>query len=45
MAAIYRDLAAHNERTRQVIADVSAALSRGRHCLVLTPWIAHLRQL
>ena len=31
--------------TRQVIADVSAALARGRHCLVLTLWTTHLEQL
>ena len=45
MAAIYRDLAANDDRTRQVTADVSAALARGRHCLVLTQWIAHLQKL
>jgi hypothetical protein len=45
MAAIYRDLAANEDRTRQVIADVAAALARGRHCLVLTLWIAHLQKL
>jgi superfamily II DNA or RNA helicase len=45
MAAIYRDLAGDEGRSRQVIADVSAALARGRHCLVLTLWIAHLQQL
>ena len=45
MAAIYRDLAGNENRSRQVIADVSAALARGRHCLVLTLWIAHLQQL
>ena len=45
MAAIYRDLAGNEDRSRQVIADVSAALARGRHCLVLTLWIAHLQQL
>jgi superfamily II DNA or RNA helicase len=45
MAAIYRDVAGTEDRSRQVIADVSAALARGRHCLVLTLWIAHLRQL
>ena len=45
MAAIYRDLAADDDRTRQVIADVSAALARGRHCMVLTLWIAHLQKL
>jgi superfamily II DNA or RNA helicase len=45
MAAIYRDLAGNEDRTRQVIADVSASLARGRNCLVLTLWIAHLQQL
>ncbi len=45
MAAIYRDLAADDDRTRQICADVAAALTRGRHCLVLTQWVAHLRKL
>ena len=36
MAAIYRDLAADDDRARQITADVAAALARGRHCLVLT---------
>ncbi len=45
MAAIYRDLAADEDRTRQITADVAAALARGRHCLVLTQWIAHLQKL
>ncbi len=45
MAAIYRDLAADDYRTRQVAADVTAALARGRHCLVLTLWIRHLEKL
>jgi superfamily II DNA or RNA helicase len=45
MAAIYRDLAADEDRIRQVVADVSAALGRGRHCMVLTLWIAHLQKL
>jgi superfamily II DNA or RNA helicase len=45
MAAIYRDLAADDDRARQVVADVTAALARGRHCLVLTQWVAHLRKL
>jgi superfamily II DNA or RNA helicase len=45
MAAIYRDLAADDDRTRQVTADVSAALAAGRHCLVLTLWITHLQKL
>ena len=45
MAAIYRDLAADDDRARQVAADVAAALTRGRHCLVLTHWVAHLDKL
>jgi superfamily II DNA or RNA helicase len=45
MAAIYRDLVASDDRTRQITADVSAALARGRHCLILTLWIAHLDRL
>jgi hypothetical protein len=40
MAAIYRDLAADDDRARQVAADIAAALTQGRHCLVLTQWVA-----
>ena len=42
---IYKDLIADEQRTRQVIADVKAALSQGRNCLVLTNWTAHLDKL
>jgi superfamily II DNA or RNA helicase len=45
MTVIYRDLIASQARTRQVIADVAAALAEGRNCLVLTSWIAHLQKL
>jgi superfamily II DNA or RNA helicase len=45
MAAIYRDLAADDQRTRQITADVAEAVARGRHCLVLTQWVAHLHNL
>jgi superfamily II DNA or RNA helicase len=45
MAAIYRDLAADDDRARQVAADIAAALTQGRHCLVLTQWVAHLDKL
>lgn len=38
MAAIYRDLVADDARTVQVADDVTAALNRGRHCLVLAQW-------
>ena len=42
ITVIYKDLIADEERTRQVVADVGAALSQGRNCLVLTTWTAHL---
>jgi superfamily II DNA or RNA helicase len=42
MAAIYRDLVADAPRARQVVGDVVAALDRGRHCIVLTQWTAHV---
>ena len=45
MAAIYRDLAADEQRTRQVIADVLAALSKDRNCLILTNRTSHLESL
>jgi superfamily II DNA or RNA helicase len=45
MTTIYRHLAADEQRTRQVIADVLAALSKNRNCLVLTNRISHLEKL
>jgi len=42
MARIYKDLIASEERNQQVIADVAAAMSRGRNCLVLINWTGHL---
>jgi superfamily II DNA or RNA helicase len=45
MTFIYKDLIADEQRTGQVIADVTAALSQGRNCLVLTNWTAHLDKL
>jgi superfamily II DNA or RNA helicase len=45
IAAIYKDLAADQARTAQVARDVTEALARGRHCLVLTQWTSHLGQL
>ena len=44
MADIYRPLAADEQRTRQVTADVLAALAENRHCLVLTNRTSHLEQ-
>ena len=45
MTVIYKDLIASGERTRQVIADVAAALGQGRNCLVLTNWTRHLQAI
>jgi hypothetical protein len=42
MAAIYRDLVADEARAKQIVADVVCALDRGRHCLILTLWRAHV---
>jgi superfamily II DNA/RNA helicase len=42
IAAVYRHLVADEARNEQVVADVVAALARGRHCLVLTQWTAHV---
>ena len=44
MTTIYRHLAADEQRTRQVIADVLAALSKDRNCLVLTNRTSHLEK-
>ena len=45
ITVIYKDLIAHEQRTRQVTADVGVALSQDRNCLVLTNWTAHLDKL
>lgn len=45
ITTIYRDLVADHQRTRQVAADVTAALGQGRNCLVLTSWTSHLEQI
>jgi superfamily II DNA or RNA helicase len=45
IAAVYRELVADDARTQQVVADVVDALARGRHCLVLTQWTAHVEIL
>ena len=43
--SIYKDLIACDDRTRQVIADVTTSLAQGRNCLVLTNWTGHLDKL
>jgi superfamily II DNA or RNA helicase len=45
ISAVYRDLVADDDRTKQIADDVAAALRRERNCLVLTKWIAHLDRL
>jgi superfamily II DNA or RNA helicase len=45
MPAVYRDLAADDDRNRQIVDDVLDALARGRNCLVLTRWTTHLERL
>src|SRR5580698_1513758 len=45
MTAIYRDLIASEQRNRQIISDIAAAVANGRNCLVLTNWVAHLTMI
>ena len=45
MTIIYRHLAADEQRARQVTADVLAALSKDRNCLVLTNRTSHLEKI
>jgi superfamily II DNA or RNA helicase len=45
MTAIYRHLTADEQRTRQVTADVLAALGKNRNCLVLTNRTSHLERI
>jgi superfamily II DNA or RNA helicase len=44
MATIYRDLVADDARLTQVVDDLVVALKRGRHCLLLTQWTAHVER-
>jgi superfamily II DNA or RNA helicase len=45
MAAVYGEMVADQARTDQVIADVVAAATEGRHCLVLTNRVTHVETL
>jgi superfamily II DNA or RNA helicase len=45
ISAIYKDMTADEARNMQIIEDVSAAHARGRHCLLLTQWVDHLKLL
>jgi len=42
---VYRTLVTDQARTLKIAADVSSALDRGRHCLVLTQWTDHVDSL
>jgi superfamily II DNA or RNA helicase len=44
MTAIYRHLAADDQRARQIIADVLTALGKNRNCLILTNRTSHLEK-
>jgi len=45
LAAVHRALVADDVRNAQIIEDVTAALGRGRNCLVLTRRVSHLEAL
>jgi superfamily II DNA or RNA helicase len=45
LAALHSTLVADEARNTQIVADVNAALSRGRNCLVLTRRVAHVDAL
>jgi superfamily II DNA or RNA helicase len=39
---VHRALIVDDARNARIVEDVSAALARGRNCLVLTRWVAHV---
>ena len=43
--SVFRGLVEDAGRTRQVCDDVTSAARRGRNCLVLSPWTAHVASL
>ena len=45
LAAVHRTLVADDVRNTQIVDDVTAALRRGRNCLVLTRRVAHVEVL
>src|SRR5262249_23917218 len=45
LATVHRTLVADQARNPQIVTDVTAALARGRNCLVLTRRVAHLDAL
>jgi superfamily II DNA or RNA helicase len=45
LAAVHRALIADGTRNEQIVRDITAALGRGRNCLVLTRRVAHVQTL
>jgi superfamily II DNA or RNA helicase len=45
LAAVHRALVADQARNTQIVAHVTAALARGRNCLILTRRVAHVEHL
>jgi superfamily II DNA or RNA helicase len=45
LSTVHRALVADEARNSQIVADVTASLSRGRNCLVLTRRVAHVEVL
>jgi len=45
LAEVHRALVADHDRNAQLVADITAALARGRNCLVLTRRVAHIEAL
>ncbi len=43
--AVYKELLADAARNEQIVGDVHDAIGRGRHCLLLTQWTAHVEHL
>jgi superfamily II DNA or RNA helicase len=39
---VYRALVEDAQRSDRIVSDVISALDRGRHCLILTQWTAHV---
>jgi superfamily II DNA or RNA helicase len=42
LVAVHRDLILDDVRNALIVDDVAEALGRGRNCLVLTRWVAHV---
>jgi superfamily II DNA or RNA helicase len=45
LATVHRALVADEHRNAQIVGDVTAALDRGRNCLILTRRVSHLEAL